>query len=261
MKVVTWNVNSIKVRLPNVLEWVRENTPDVLLLQEIKCVDADFPALELQSVGYEVHTHGQKTYNGVAFISRLPVSDISRGLPGEDADDHARWIEGTVGGIRICGLYLPNGNGGEEKFAYKLRWMARMKARAEALLHDETPFVLTGDFNICPTAADVWDPPAFAMDALCRPEARAAWRSVVNLGLTEAFRALHPNRPKAWTFWDYQGAAWRFDNGLRIDHFLLSPAVADRLLACDIDRDARGKEKASDHTPTWCEIGSMGGAA
>ena len=254
MKIVTWNVNSIKARLANVVDYVKSADADVIVLQEIKCVDAEFPALEFQSLGYACEVHGQKTYNGVALLSRLPVTNVSRGLPGDDSDDHARWIEATVGGIRIVGLYLPNGNGGPEKFAYKLGWMQRLKHRVEALLDADVPFVLGGDFNVCPTDADVYDPPAFADDALCRPESRAAFRSVINLGLTDALRALHPNRPKAYTFWDYQGAAFRFDHGLRIDHFLLSPEAADRLVACDVDKAPRAKEKASDHTAVWCEI-------
>jgi exodeoxyribonuclease-3 len=254
MKIVTWNVNSVKARLPNVVEYVRQADADVIVLQEIKCVDAEFPALEFQAMGYACEVHGQKTYNGVALLSRLPVTDVSRGLPGDDSDDHARWIEATVAGLRIVGLYLPNGNGGPEKLAYKLRWMARLKARAEALLEAGVPFVLGGDFNICPTDADVSDPPAFAEDALCRPEARAAFRAVVHLGLTDALRALHPTRPKAYSFWDYQGAAFRFDHGLRIDHFLLGPEAADRLVGCDVDKAPRAREKASDHTPVWCEI-------
>ncbi len=254
VKIVTWNVNSIKARLPNVLEYLKTAAPDVVLLQEIKCVSEAFPALEIEDLGYNLAVHGQKTYNGVAILSKRPIEDVMQGLPGDDEDEQARYLEATVSGIRVASIYLPNGNPVDSpKFAYKLAWMRRLKARAEALLADEECFVLGGDYNVCPTDADCYDPEAFAGDALCRPESRALYREIVNLGLTEAYRALHP-AAVAYSFWDYQRGAWQKDHGLRIDHFLLSPQAADRLETCDIDRAPRGRQKASDHTPVWCEL-------
>ncbi|MBI2236895.1 MAG: exodeoxyribonuclease III [Magnetospirillum sp.] len=254
MKIATWNVNSVKARLPNALEWLRSASPDVLLLQEIKCQDDGFPALEFQAEGYHAAVHGQKSYNGVAILSRLPLTDVTRGLPEANGDGQARWIEATVGGYRVASLYLPNGNPAPgEKFDYKLAWMRRLVIHAKRLLAGEVPFVLAGDFNVCPTDDDVYDPPSWRLDALCRPESRALFRELVNLGLTEAFRALHPE-PGRYTFWDYQAAAWQRDMGLRIDHVLLSPQAADRLIACDIDKAPRGRDKASDHTPVWVEL-------
>lgn len=254
MRIATWNVNSIKARLANVTDWTRAAKPDVLLLQEIKCQDADFPRLEFESMGYAVHTHGQKSYNGVALLSLQKPDAVRIRLDGEDADEQARYIEADIAGITICGLYLPNGNPRPgEKYDYKLRWMERLHRRAAALLAAETPFLMAGDFNICPTDVDVFDPVGFAEDALCAPDSRKAWRRLLNLGLTEAWRALHP-RTVDYSFWDYQAGCWPKNNGLRIDHFLLSPQLADRLVACEIDREPRGREKASDHTPVICEI-------
>jgi exodeoxyribonuclease-3 len=254
MKLATFNVNSIKARLPRVLEWLEEAKPDVALLQETKTEDETFPLLEIRGLGYEAAVHGQKTYNGVAILSRHPIEDLRCGLPGGDGDDHARYIEATVKGFRVASIYLPNGNPVDsEKFSYKLAWMERLRTHVRrTLLPTELPLVLGGDYNCCPTDKDVYDPKAWANDALCRPETRAQFRALVNLGLTEAWRALH--NEIAYSFWDYQGGAWQRDQGLRIDHFLLSPQAADRLVACEIDRRQRGKEKASDHTPVWVEL-------
>lgn len=254
MKIATWNVNSIKARLPRVLEWLGDFQPDVALLQEIKTVDEGFPALEIGDLGYHIATHGQKTYNGVAILSRHPIENVARGLPGDESDDQARYIEATIGGLRLASLYLPNGNPAPgPKFDYKLGWMARLRARARELLASEECFVLAGDYNICPTDEDVYDPERFRDDALCRPEARAEYRRLVNLGLTDAIRVFHPG-PGVYTYWDYQRGAWPKDHGLRIDHLLASPLAADRLVAAGIDRAPRGQEKASDHTPAWCEV-------
>lgn len=254
MRIATWNVNSIKARLGNVTDWTRAAKPDVLLLQEIKCQDADFPRLEFESLGYQVHTHGQKSYNGVALLSLTKPDAVRIRLDGEDADEQARYIEADIADITICGLYLPNGNPRPgEKYDYKLRWMERLHQRAATLLAAETPFLMAGDFNICPADVDVFDPVGFAEDALCAPDSRRAWRRLLNLGLTEAWRALHP-RKVDYSFWDYQAGCWPKNNGLRIDHFLLSPQLADRLVSCEIDREPRGREKASDHTPVICEI-------
>lgn len=254
MRIASWNVNSVKARLANVTDWLREAKPDVLLLQEIKCQDADFPALEFQSLGYQVHTHGQKTYNGVAVLSRAKPDAVRSRLPGDETDEQARYIEADFGDVTICGLYLPNGNPRPgPKYDYKLGWMQRLQARAAGLLAQERPFLMAGDYNVCPLDVDVFDPAGFADDALCWPDSRRAFRRLLNLGLTEAWRALHPQTVD-YTFWDYQAGAWPKNNGLRIDHFLLSPQLADRLVACEIDRGPRGKEKASDHTPIVCEI-------
>jgi exodeoxyribonuclease-3 len=256
MKIATWNVNSIKVRLGPLIEWLDAAKPDVVLLQEIKCVDEDFPRLELEAKGFHVAVHGQKTYNGVAILSRAPLTHVTSRLPGDAADIQARWIEATVDGwLRVATLYLPNGNPAPgEKYDYKLAWMRRLIVRAKAMLSEDMPTVLGGDYNVCPTDDDVYDPRAWQEDALCRPESRARFRELVYLGYTDAFRALHPDAKEAYTFWDYQAGAWDRGNGLRIDHLLLSPQAADRLVAVDIDKGPRGRDKPSDHTPVWCEL-------
>ena len=254
MKIASWNVNSVKARLPHLLAWVAEAQPDVLCLQETKCLVADFPVLELKGLGYHVEAIGQRSYNGVALLSKTPPEDIVRGLEGGPDDGQARYIEASFGGVRVVSLYLPNGNpSGTDKFTYKLAWMERLYERAQQLLRREIPFVLAGDYNICPTDADVYDPVRFRDDALCRPEARARYRALVYLGLTDAYRAFH-REPHRYTFWDYQAGCWNRDEGLRIDHLLLSPHAADRIVECDIDKQPRGRERASDHTPIWCEL-------
>jgi exodeoxyribonuclease III len=253
VKIATWNVNSVKTRLALLLEWLDQAKPDALCLQEIKCPDRDFPMLEIRARGYHAAVLGQRAYNGVAILSRDPPQDVLRGLPGEP-DEQARYLEATIRGCRIASIYLPNGNPADsDKYPYKLAWMRRLEARARALLETEQVCVLAGDYNVCPTDDDVYDPEAWREDALCRPESRARFRALVHLGLVDAFRALHPE-PHRYTFWDYQAARWMRDEGLRIDHLLLSPQAADRLLACTIDRGPRGRDKASDHTPVWCEI-------
>jgi len=254
MRITSWNVNSIKARLPNVVAWTTANKPDVLLFQEIKCQDPDFPRMEFEALGYHVHTHGQKSYNGVALLSLHKPDDVRIRLMGDDADEQSRYIEGDINGVTICGLYLPNGNPRPgDKYDYKLRWMERLRLRAQALLDGGKPFLMAGDYNICPTDIDVYDPAGWAEDALCYIDSRRAWRALLNLGLTEAWRALHPGTVE-YSFWDYQAGAWPKNNGLRIDHFLLSPQLADRLVGCEIDSEPRGREKASDHTPVTCEI-------
>jgi len=257
MKIATFNINGIKARIAALPEWLEEVQPDVALLQEIKSVDENFPRELFEDMGYNVETHGQKSFNGVAILSKLPLEDVSRGLPGDESDEQARWIEATVVGkqaIRICGLYLPNGNPTPgPKYDYKLAWMERLHARAQALLADETPFLMAGDYNIIPQDEDARRPKAWQEDALARPESRAAYRRLQNLGLTEAFRA-RVQGPEHYSFWDYQAGAWNKDDGIRIDHFLLSPAVADILLDCQIDKHVRAKEKPSDHVPVWVEL-------
>lgn len=248
--IATWNVNSINARLPNVLEWLAAAKPDIVLLQEIKCQDAAFPREAVEDQGYNVATHGQKSYNGVAILSRRPLEDVVRGLPGDPDDEQARYLEATVDGLRVASIYLPNGNPmGTEKFAYKLAWMARLGAHAAALLEQDEPVVLGGDYNVIPEPVDCHDPKAWLGDALFQPESRRAYRALLHLGLTEVYRALHPDERGAYTFWDYQGGAFQLDHGIRIDHLLLSPLAADRLTACAIDKEPRRKPKASDHTP------------
>jgi len=250
MRIASWNVNSVRARLGNVTGWLETARPDVLLLQEIKCETDAFPRLEFEAMGYQCHVTGQKSYNGVALLSRLPVTDILLALPGDTSDSQARYIEATIEGVRIASLYLPNGNPmGTEKYDYKLQWMARLKAHIQSLLKSEMPFVLGGDYNVIPSFEDVYDPQNWESDALFHLRTRAAYREILNLGLTEAYRALHPTEKEAYTFWDYQAGAWQRNHGLRIDHFLLSPETAVRLQSCEIDRAPRDQEKASDHTP------------
>ncbi|MGH6947958.1 MAG: exodeoxyribonuclease III [Kiloniellales bacterium] len=254
VKIATWNVNSIKARLVNALAWVEAQKPDVLLLQEIKCIDDNFPRLEFEALGYKVESHGQKTYNGVAILSKSKIEAVRRGLPGGDDDQQARYIEATTFGLQVASIYLPNGNPvGTEKFSYKLKWLTRLRGHVAGLLRSELPSVLGGDYNVIPEPRDCHDPAAWMSDALFQPESRRALRSLIHLGLTDAFRGLHP-QTVAYSFWDYQGNAFAADHGIRIDHLLLSPQAADRLSASGIDRDARAKEKASDHTPVWCEL-------
>lgn len=254
MKIATFNVNSIKARLPRVLEWLKEASPDIALLQEIKTIDEAFPALEIEELGYNVAIHGQKSYNGVAILSKHRIEDVARGLPGDDGDEQARYIEATISDLRVASIYLPNGNPiGSDKYPYKLAWMDRLIAHVrDTLLPNEQPFVLGGDYNVIPAPLDVYDPKGWADDALFKPETRSKFRALLHLGLTEAWRALHAE--SGYSYWDYQGGRWARDEGLRIDHFLLCPRAADRLEACEIDKAPRGREKASDHTPVWCEI-------
>ena len=254
MKIATWNVNSIRARLPRVTEWLARAKPDVVLLQETKCEDAGFPALEIEELGYNLALNGQKTYNGVAILSKRPIEDVRRGLPGDNDDAQARYIEATVAGVRVASIYLPNGNPVDtDKFPYKLKWLDRLRRHAQGLLTAEETFVLGGDYNVCPEDRDCYDPSVFADDALCRPESRAGYRALLHLGLTEAWRTLHP-QAHGYTYWDYTAGAWQKDHGLRIDHLLLSPQAADRLLACEIDKTPRGLERPSDHTPICCEL-------
>ena len=260
MKLATWNVNSVKARLPNVLEWLKAAEPDVVCLQEIKCVTENFPRLEIEDAGYSVAVHGQKTYNGVAILARGNIEDVRTGLPGMSDDEQARYIERAVEldgrMIRIASIYLPNGNPVDsEKFPYKLRWMDALRDHAADLLKQEEPVVLAGDYNIIPEDGDVYDPDRWRDDALFRMESRRKFRAILNLGYTEAWRTLHTEK-NVYSFWDYQGGAWPKDNGIRIDHFLLSPQAADRLVKCEIDPGPRSKPKASDHTPVWCELAS-----
>ena len=258
MKIATWNVNSVNARLPTVLSWFEKAAPDVACLQEIKCVDEKFPREPFEDLGYNVAVHGQKSYNGVALLSKHPIEDLKTGLPGDPSDEQARFIEGLICGdgepIRVGGLYLPNGNPAPgPKYDYKLGWMKRLKKHAQKRLAQEEAFVLAGDYNVIPQAEDVHDPDGWAKDALFLPETRAAFRELLYLGLTEAYRQIHPSA-HAYTFWDYQRGAWEKDHGIRIDHLLLSPQAADRLKKADIDKETRAMEKPSDHVPVWIEL-------
>lgn len=257
MRIATWNVNSVNARLETVLRWFREAAPDVACLQEIKCVDEKFPREAFESLGYNVAVNGQKTYNGVALLSKSPIEDVRRGLPGDDADDHARYIEAVVSGpvpVRVASIYLPNGNPvGTDKFAYKLAWMGRLNAHARDLLALEERLVLAGDYNVIPNTGDCEDPVAWAGDALFQPESRAAYRALQWLGLTDAYMQAD-GAPGGYTFWDYQAGAWPRNNGIRIDHALLSPQAADALAGVTIHRDVRGWDKPSDHVPVVVEL-------
>ncbi len=257
MKIASFNINGIKARLDRLLEWLPESEVDVALLQEIKSVDENFPRELFEDLGFTVETHGQKSFNGVAILSKLPLEDVTRGLPGDEADEQARWIEATVMGatpVRVCGLYLPNGNPVPgPKYDYKINWMERLKARAETLLASEEPFLMAGDYNIIPQAEDAHNPDKWREDALFLPESRAAYQRILNLGFTDAFRA-RDGAPLNYTFWDFQRGAWNRNDGIRIDHFLLSPQAADLLNDCQIDRHMRGRERPSDHVPIWVDL-------
>ena len=252
MRIATFNINGIKARLPRLLEWLDETRPDIACLQEIKTSDETFPAKDIEAAGYGVIWHGQKGFNGVAILARgeTPV-EVRRGLEGEPEDEHSRYLEADVKGVRVASIYLPNGNPQPgPKFDYKLRWMARLRERAKALLASEIPAILAGDYNVIPHDDDVWDVRGMADDALMQPESRDAWFRLLGDGWTDAIRSRHP-MGGVWTFWDYQAGGWQRDHGFRIDHLLLSPALADRLIDAGVDKDHRGREKASDHAPTW----------
>ncbi len=258
MKIVTWNVNSVRQRLPHLLAFLKDEAPDVLGLQEIKCVDEAFPRAEIEDAGYNVATHGQKTFNGVALITKAPC-EVVRGLPGEPADEQSRYIEGVIstkrGALRVANVYFPNGNPTPgDKYEYKLRFMDRLIARARELLLLEEPFAIIGDYNIIPADADAAKPELWVNDALALPRTREKYRELLALGLTEAHRAID-GAPGAYTFWDYQAGAWQRNNGIRIDHALLSPQAADRLTGVKIHKDMRAAEKASDHVPFEVTLG------
>ena len=257
MKIATFNINGIKARHKALGDWLDAFRPDVAVLQEIKSVDEAFPREVIEERGYNLETHGQKGFNGVAILSRYPLEDVSRGLPGDESDEQARWIEATVVGkraVRVCGLYLPNGNPAPgPKFDYKLAWMERLAARAADLLAAEEPALMAGDYNVIPQPQDAAHPEKWEGDALFRPESRAAFRRLLNMGFTDALRA-RVQGPGHYTFWDYQAGAWERNNGIRIDHLLLTPQAADLLLDVGIAREERGREKPSDHVPVWVEL-------
>jgi exodeoxyribonuclease-3 len=258
MKIATWNVNSVKARLAHLVRWLDAAKPDVVLLQELKCEADAFPELEVKAAGYDAVVVGQKAYNGVAILAKgKKIEDPVTALPGDHGDAHARYLEATVGGVRVASIYLPNGNPVDsDKFRYKLAFFERLERHARELLAREIPVALGGDWNVCPADEDVWDPKAMAGDALCRPESKAAFRRILFQGWTDAIRAFHPEG-RQFTYWDYFQNRYERDHGLRIDHLLLSPRAADRLAGAEVDRMPRGWEKASDHTPVWCELKPM----
>ena len=252
MRIATWNINGVKARMDALLRWLKEVSPDIVCLQEIKSVDEAFPRLEIEALGYNVETFGQKSWNGVAILSKHRFDDITRGLPGDDGDEQSRLIEGVFstesGAIRVCCIYLPNGNPVKtDKFTYKLAWMDRLITFVEARLALEEPFILLGDFNLIPTGHDCHDPKAWWGDALFRPESLDRFRRLVHLGMTDAVRAV-TDEP-SYTFWDFQSGAWRRNAGIRIDHLMLSPQATDRLDGITVHKDVRGWDKPSDHVP------------
>ena len=252
MKIVTFNINGIKARLSRLIEYLAEQQPDVVCLQELKTSDETFPEADLRAAGYGAIWHGQKSWNGVAILAkgRDPV-ERQRGLADEPEDEHSRYLEAEVDGVTIASLYLPNGNPQPgPKFDYKLRWIDRLRARALELLAEETPVVLAGDYNVIANDDDTYSVRAMQDDALMQPESRAGFRALVAQGWTDALRTRYPSGG-VWTFWDYQAGAWQRDAGFRIDHLLLSPIAADRLVDAGVDQEYRAREKASDHAPTW----------
>lgn len=261
MKIASFNINGIKARLPRLKEWLEETRPTVACLQEIKTMDDGFPVDEFESIGYKAIWHGQKSFNGVAILADgVEPVEIRRGLgidgPREGEGEQARYLEAEVNGVRICNLYLPNGNPHPgPKFDYKLAWMSRLRERMAVLWAEEVPSVVLGDFNVIPEDKDVWSPKAMASDALMQPESREAYTRILGDGWTDAIDTLNP-RGGVWTYWDYQAGAWQRDHGFRIDHLLLSPELADRIVAAGVDKEHRAREKASDHAPVWVELRS-----
>jgi exodeoxyribonuclease III len=258
MRIATWNVNSIKQRLDHLATFVKSADPDVVCLQELKCVDEAFPRADVEALGYNVVTHGQKAYNGVAILSKRPLEDVRRGLPGDEGDEQARYLEGVVstatGAVRVASIYLPNGNPiGTPKFDYKLAWMDRLRAHARGLLLLEEPLVLCGDYNVIPEPKDAMDPAAWTNDALFQPESRSRFRELLNLGFIDAVRACN-DQPGLYSFWDYQAGAFQRNNGIRIDHLLLSPQAQDRLRTTSIRKEVRSWDKPSDHVPVIVDL-------
>ena len=256
MKLASYNLNGIRARLPRLIEWLEREKPDVVCLQELKCADEALPIADIEAAGYGAVWHGQKGFNGVAVLAREDTPKLRRmGLPGDPDDTHSRYIEAEVDGMVVASLYLPNGNPvGTEKFDYKIRWFDRLAAHSAELLQEERPVVLAGDWNVVPEDRDVFSVHATAHDAVMQPEAREAWRRMVNRGWTDSLRAIHPDEPKLYTFWDYTAGCWQRDLGFRLDHLLCSPEAADRLRDAGVDKWARAQEKASDHAPTWAEF-------
>jgi exodeoxyribonuclease-3 len=256
VRLATFNLNGIRARLPRLLEWLGQEKPDIVCLQELKCADESLPIGYIEAAGYGAVWHGQKGFNGVAILARGDTPKLRRtGLPGDPDDSHSRYIEAEVGDLVVASLYLPNGNPvGTEKFDYKLKWMERLGGHADELLADERPTILAGDWNVVPEDRDVFSVKATQHDALLQPETRAAYRAILHQGWTDALRALHPDEERLYTFWDYTAGCWQRDAGFRIDHLLCSPEATDRLQGAGVDKWARDQEKASDHAPTWVEL-------
>ncbi len=253
IKIASWNVNSIRARLDHVKAWLATREPDVLLLQELK--GTDFPASVFEELGYRSAAVTQKAYNGVAILSRHPIETLSTTLAGDDQDSHARFVEVLIEGIRVVNIYLPNGNPvGTDKFAYKLAWMDRLAQQMSTWLLTSTPTLIGGDFNVIPEDIDCHKPSSWVRDALFQPESRARYRALLELGYTDAFRSLHPGQTGLFTFWDYFRQAFEHNRGIRIDHFLLSPTLLDRLEACEIDTAPRAQDRPSDHTPIVVQL-------
>jgi exodeoxyribonuclease-3 len=253
MKIASYNLNGIRARLPRLIEWLEREKPEVVCLQELKCADEALPIADIEAAGYGAVWHGQKGFNGVAVLARGDTPKLRRtGLPGDPDDTHSRYIEAEVDGVIVASLYLPNGNPvGTEKFDYKIRWFERLASHSTELLEEERLVVLAGDWNVVPEDRDVFSVRATQHDAVMQPEARDVWRRMVNRGWTDTLRALHPDEPKLYTFWDYTAGCWQRDLGFRLDHLLCSPEAADRLTGAGVDKWARAQEKASDHAPTW----------
>jgi len=258
VRIATWNINGVKARIDTLLDWLREASPDVVCLQETKSVDDGFPFDPIEGLGYNIAVHGQKGFNGVALLSKHPLEDVQKGLPGADGDEQARFITGLVSvdgsALRIASAYMPNGNPiGTDKFAFKLAWQQRLEEWVKTQLASEESLVVAGDFNIIPEPIDAKNPENWVTDALFQPEARVAFRRLTGLGLADALRAVEDSGG-VYTFWDYQAGAWQKNNGIRIDHILLSPEAADRLVEVGVDRHVRAWEKPSDHVPVWAEL-------
>jgi exodeoxyribonuclease III len=258
MKIATWNINGVKARTDVLLHWLRDFDPDIVCLQEIKCQDENFPRFEIQALGYNVETQGQKGFNGVAILSKLRFDEVNFGLAGDETDTQARFIEGVfstrTGALRVASLYLPNGNPlGSEKFPYKLNWMERLHAWAKGRFELEEPLVLAGDYNVIPEPRDARTPEVWENDALFQPESRGAFRRLSWLGFTDAMRAV-TDEADVYTFWDYQAGAWQKNNGIRIDHLMLSPEAANRLRSASVEKHVRSWEKPSDHVPVVAEL-------
>ena len=258
MRIATWNVNSVRQRIDHLVAWLKESSPDICCLQELKCTEETFPRMEVEALGYNIELLGQKTFNGVAILSKYRIDDVIRGLPGDKADEQSRFIEVVIstanGALRVASIYAPNGNPlGTEKFPYKLGFLDRLITRAREHLANEEAFIFAGDYNIIPMPEDAAHPAQWTNDALFQPESRSKWRELLSLGLTDAIRASNGNQ-QLYTFWDYQAGAWQKNNGIRIDHLLLSPTCADKLIGTGIDKHVRGWEKPSDHVPVRIDL-------
>lgn len=255
MKIITWNINSIRQRIPHLLDILEEKRPDVVLLQELKAQDDQVPTDEIETLGYNITIWGQKTFNGVAILSKYPLEDVVRGLPGNGEDPQARYIEALTNGMRVASVYVPNGEApGTEKYAYKLKFLDLLASHTKTLLSYDEKLVIGGDFNVAPQDQDVHDPKIWHEKILCSTPEREHFRRILYLGMTDALRVQHPHGNDLFTWWDYRGGSWPTNKGLRIDHLLLSPQAADSLQACEVEKTPRSWDKASDHAPVWCEL-------